>query len=154
MTLGFHMHPKVIHLETRPPKLGRVRKVLPLVLLGTLLAVGVAGSVATVANREIDPVYELRARNPLRVEPVQVERAVMNAPEPAAEGPKTPARSARCKAGSTGDLRNPWQCTVRYRSGARFAYTVEVDSDGRFEGQTADGQRVISGCCVEAPSGE
>jgi hypothetical protein len=131
-----------------------VRKVFPLILLGVLLATGVAGSVATMANRELDPAFEFRARNPLRVEPEQVERAVMNAPEPAAEGPKTKARSARCKAGTTGDLRNPWTCAVRYASGARFSYEVEVDADGAFEGQTADGQRLISGCCVEAPSAE
>lgn len=131
-----------------------MRKLLPLVLLGVLLATGVAGSVATVANRDLDPAFELRARNPLRVEPEQVEQAVLNAPEPAAEGPKTEARSARCRAGTTGDLRNPWSCTVRYASGARFAYTVQVDADGSFEGQTAAGDRIISGCCVEAPTGE
>ena len=129
-----------------------MRKLLPLVLLGVLLTVGVAGSVATIANRELDPAFEFRARNPLRVEPDQVQRAVMNAPEPAAEGPKTKARSARCRAGTTGDLRNPWSCTVRYASGARFTYTVEVEADGAFTGQTADGQRFIEGCCVEGPT--
>ena len=131
-----------------------MRKLLPLVLLGALLAVGVAGSVATIANRDLDPAFELRARNPLRVEPDQVERAVLNAPEPAAEGPKTKARKASCKPGTTGDLRNPWTCAIRYASGARFTYTVEVDPEGAFNGQTDDGQRLISGCCVEAPSGE
>jgi hypothetical protein len=131
-----------------------VLKLLPLVLLGTLLATGVAGSVATLANRELDSAFDFRARNPLRVEPTQVERAVMNAPEPAAEGPKTPARAARCRPGRAGDLRNPWTCTVRYGSGSRFRYTVQVEADGSFRGVNEIGDRIISGCCVQAPSGE
>ncbi len=130
-----------------------MRTWLPLLLVGPLLAVGIAGSVVTLANREIDPAFEFRARNPLRVEPDQVERAVMNAPEPAPDR-KTEATAARCTPGGSGDIRNPWRCTVRYGSGSRFTYSVQVEADGAFRGESDDGQRIISGCCVAAPTTE
>jgi hypothetical protein len=112
-----------------------------------LLAVGIAGAIVAFANREVDSAFEFRARNPLQVEPVQVEEAVLNAPEPVPEK-KTEAERARCRSRGKGDLRNPWTCTVRYGSGRAFTYTVEVDADGSFRGQNDIGDRIISGCCV------
>lgn len=114
-----------------------------------LLAVGIAGAVVAFANREVDSAFEFRARTPLRVEAERVEEAVLNAPEPVPED-KTEARAARCRSRGTGDLRNPWTCTVRYGSGQSFTYTVEVDPDGSFRGQNDIGDRLISGCCVRA----
>jgi hypothetical protein len=122
-----------------------------LLLVVPVLLAGVPGAIVALGEREVDTAFVARQRHPLRVTPDQVERAVMSAPEPVPE-PKTRARSARCTPGGAGDIRNPWACTVAYRSGSRFRYSVQIESDGSYRGESRDGTRIIYGCCVAQPS--
>jgi hypothetical protein len=46
-------------------------------------------------------------------------------------------------------LRNPWSCTIRYRSGTRAHYRVIVRPDGSYTGV---GTGIIEGCCVKTPT--
>jgi hypothetical protein len=127
-----------------------MRPRLQLLALVPILLAGTAGSATTLVEREADPAFDFRQRNPQRLEPPQVEEAVRAAPEPA-ERRQTPAVSARCTPGTEGDLRNPWTCTIRYQSGTRYEYLVTLDADGRFRGSAENGVRQIEGCCVEQP---
>jgi hypothetical protein len=45
-------------------------------------------------------------------------------------------------------LRNPWSCTIRYRSGTRAYYRVRVQPNGYYSGT---GAGIIDGCCVKTP---
>ena len=120
-------------------------------LLGIPLAVaGLAGSVVAIAGRAADPLFEVRQRHPRPLTAEAVERAVGEAPEPV-PGPRTRSAEAHCSSRVTGDLRNPWTCTVRYRSGESFRYRVEVEADGSYRGQDRTGQHLIYGCCAKPP---
>lgn len=121
------------------------------VVLAPLLAAGIGGTAVALANRELDSSFAYRQKSPLKVEAGQVEKAVMQSPEPAPVK-KTRAVRARCTPGSRGDIRNPWTCRVRYASGNAFTYEVRVEADGEFRGQNAIGDRIIYGCCVNPPS--
>ncbi|HEX8066691.1 MAG TPA: hypothetical protein VF520_09220 [Thermoleophilaceae bacterium] len=122
-------------------------------VLVPLLAAGLAGTAVTLANREVDPSYAFRERHPLRIDADQVQRAVSTAPEPV-PGRRTAARSARCRPGGGGDIRNPWTCTVAYGSGSRFTYSVQIEADGSFRGENRIGNRIVYGCCVKPPGAE
>ena len=123
-----------------------------LVLLAPLMVAGIAGTAVTLATRELDPAFDYRERHPLRITPDQVQRAVATAPEPV-PGTKTAARKTRCKPGGGGDIRNPWTCTVTYRSGSRFTYSVQIEADGSYRGENRIGNRIVYGCCVKPPGG-
>lgn len=73
------------------------------------------------------------------------------APEPVATARRTPVAAVRCRAGLEGALRNPWSCTVGYRSGTRAHYRVVVQPNGEYFGT---GTGVIEGCCVRVPAAE
>jgi hypothetical protein len=77
----------------------------------------------------------------------------MSAPEPVPER-KTRARAANCTPGGAGDIQNPWACSVTYRSGSRFKYSVQIDADGAYRGESRDGTRIVYGCCVAQPTGD
>jgi hypothetical protein len=70
---------------------------------------------------------------------------VARAPEPVAPAKRTRPEQVRCLPGAGGTLRNPWSCTVRYRSGVRAHYRVVVEPSGYYSGI---GTGVIEGCCV------
>ena len=78
-----------------------------------------------------------------------VAEAVSTAPEPVEAALRTPAVQTRCEPKGGGTLRNPWLCTVRYRSGPGAHYLVEVQPDGSYSGI---GTGLISGCCVKVPT--
>ena len=117
-----------------------------------LVVAGLAGTGVALSHRGVDPAFALRQRHPLPVTADQVERAVASAHEPVPEE-KTRATGARCTPGGGGDIRNPWTCTVRYESGSRFTYTVQIEADGSYRGQNRIGNRIVYGCCVKPPQG-
>ena len=126
---------------------------LSILLVVPLVAVGMAGAIVTLVTREPDAAFDYRQRNPVRNDADEVQQVDMNAPEPVA-GTQTKARDARCRPGTEGDIRNPWRCTVRYASGARFEFEVRLEADGSFNGVDPTGEHLISGCCVERPRPE
>ncbi len=78
-----------------------------------------------------------------------VESVVAQAPEPVLAGRRTPVVRVRCRPGGGGPLRNPWSCNIRYRSGTRAHYRVQVQPNGYYSG-TGTGR--IDGCCVKTPT--
>ncbi len=79
----------------------------------------------------------------------RVQAGLARAPEPVAVAARTPAVQARCQPKGGGTLRNPWQCTVLYRSGVRAHYLVQVQPDGSY---SAVGSGLINGCCIRVPT--
>jgi hypothetical protein len=115
--------------------------------------VGIAAAIVGVAQRGSDAAFAFQQEHPAVLEPAQVANAVAKGPEPV-PGRRTASVSATCVPGrSGGALRNPWACTVRYRSGSRFRYAVTIDASGRFRGQDRTGQRIVYGCCLRVEGG-
>ena len=79
----------------------------------------------------------------------RVEVEMAREPEPVPAARRTPVVQARCEPKGGGTLRNPWVCTVRYRSGTQAHYLVAVQPDGSYSGI---GTGIIEGCCVKVPT--
>ena len=118
------------------------------VVVAVLLAVGVAGGYTGVRARERDDAFVLHQLHPTLVKKTDVDKMVATAPEPVSKGRGTPSVSTNCHPANFGDLRSPWKCTVRYRSGRTAHYDVNVEHDGHFTG-TGSGR--FSGCCISVP---
>ncbi|MGH2912568.1 MAG: hypothetical protein ACRDJ3_08860 [Solirubrobacteraceae bacterium] len=73
------------------------------------------------------------------------------APEPVAAAKRTSPKHVRCSPGGGGVLRNPWLCTIRYRSGTNAHYRVVVRPDGFYKGV---GAGIIEGCCIKTPASD
>ncbi len=128
---------------------------LAAVVVSSVLAVGVAGGVLSLHSRggvELLRAEQSRALG-LRSEGAPtaagVEAVVASAPEPVAPAKRTRPAQVRCRPGTGGTLRNPWSCTIRYRSGRRAHYRVVVEANGYYSGT---GTGIIEGCCVAAPT--
>ncbi len=127
---------------------------LAAVIVWTVLAVGVAGGVLSLHSRgevELLRAEQSRAlglRSAGAPTSAGVEAVVASAPEPVAPAQRTRPAHVRCRPGTGGTLRNPWSCTIRYRSGRRAHYRVVVEPNGYYSGA---GTGIIEGCCVEAP---
>lgn len=89
--------------------------------------------------------------------PTKVASLVREAPE-AANGPK--GLSASCVPLGTGELHNPWRCTIAYPHRTTDQYSVTINTDGTYTGgdqiiyshrhsSRSDGE--ISGCCIPVP---
>jgi hypothetical protein len=68
--------------------------------------------------------------------------------------------SAQCAPLGSGELKNPWRCTIAYASGREVGYTVTINANGsylgdhqliRFQGKSSPGPGQISGCCINIP---
>jgi hypothetical protein len=55
-------------------------------------------------------------------------------------------------AGKQGERRNPWICRVRYGSGRRVSYRLEIGPSGAWRGINPTGERLVRGCCIAVPS--
>ena len=125
-----------------------------LVVSGVLI-VGAAGLFVALEDRGNEDAFRsMQARSLTLVPPgvlsaARVAAKLASEPEPVAPAQRTPAVGAHCEPKGGGTLRNPWTCTVRYRSGAEAHYLVEVKPDGSFSGV---GTALISGCCIEVPA--
>jgi hypothetical protein len=130
------------------------QRLAALVVCGAVLF-GVAGTVAALRSRGGEEVFRYEQSRSLALRPSLVLSAahvaafVAKAPEPVARAKRTPPAQVRCRPGAGGTLRNPWSCTIRYRSGTRAHYRVVVQPDGHYTGV---GTGIITGCCVEAPT--
>jgi hypothetical protein len=127
----------------------RARAVWLAVLAAPLVA-GAAGTVATLSGRDADAAFLYRQENPVRLRVADVEELVKNAPEPVG-GSHPPGVRADCAPGGSGELRNPWRCKVRYRSGLRATFRITMGSDGSYVGDYRGDRAIVRGCCVDLP---
>jgi hypothetical protein len=128
---------------------------LAAVIVWTVLAVGVAGGMLSLHSRggvellRAEQSGALGLRSTATPTAAGVEAVVASAPEPVAPAKRTKPAQVRCRPGTGGTLRNPWSCTIRYRSGTRAHYRVVVEPNGYYSGT---GTGIIEGCCVVAPT--
>lgn len=119
------------------------------------LLVGAAGAVVALRGRGDQEVFRIEQARSLSGAPVtvvgasSVEAVVALAPEPVRASRRTPTANVRCRPGGPAPLRNPWSCSVRYRSGTRAHYRVTVQPNGYYSGE---GTGIIDGCCVKVPT--
>lgn len=135
-------------LEADAPRLTKGQRLGRGAVVGVLLAVGVAAGYTGVRARERDDSFVLKQLHPVLVKKTDVDKMVATAPEPGSKARRTPSVATNCHPANFGALRNPWKCSVRYRSGRTARYEVYVSHDGHFEGE-GDGK--FSGCCISVP---
>lgn len=119
-----------------------------LLVLAPALVAGLVGTGVTVAVREGDASFEFRQRNPTQIDPSELARLVERAPEPVADPGPVPGTRATCRPRGRGDLQNPWICRVRYPSGSRMRFRIEITPRGSYKGLNEEKTGEVSGCCV------
>lgn len=130
---------------------GRVRRGVFLLL--PALVIGVIAGLLTIGAHQGDPAWVFAQQNPRNVSPRQFELVIAKTREPLPTGPGKPATGATCTPGNLGPKRNPWSCTVRYGSGRKVTYSLEVRPDGKFKGVDHTGTRIVTGCCITGGTG-
>ncbi len=121
-----------------------------LAVLIPVFVAGMAGFFVATAERGGHEEFAEEQRDPRQLQASDVEAIVRTAPEPV--GPRGPEGiRARCHPRGRGDLRNPWRCSVAYRSGLVAAYDVVVRPDGSYVGDYRGGSSSVTGCCVNVP---
>lgn len=131
-----------------------MQRCVALIVWGAVLC-GVAGAVLALRSRGSEEVFQYEQSRSLALRPVTVLSAahvaavVAQAPEPVPAAQRTRPAQVRCRPGGGGTLRNPWSCTILYRSGMQAHYRVVVEPDGHY---TGTGTGIITGCCVDAPT--
>ncbi len=131
-----------------------MQRLAAVIVWGAVLC-GVAGGALALRTRGSEDVFRYEQSRSLTLRPVtvlsaaHVQAVVAQAPEPVAPALRTRPTHVLCRPGGTGVLRNPWSCTIRYRSGTVAHYTVGVQPDGHYSGT---GPGIISGCCVQTPT--
>jgi hypothetical protein len=131
-----------------------MQRLAVLIVWGAVL-LGVAATVVALRSRGSEEAwrYQQAGSTALKPSPVlsaaRVAAVVAQAPEPVPAARRTRPAQVRCRPGAGGTLRNPWSCTILYRSGTRAHYRVVVQPDGHYTGV---GTGIITGCCVEAPT--
>lgn len=131
-----------------------MRRAAALIVWGAVL-LGVAGAVVAYGSRGGEEVFRYEQARSLaqRTSPVlsaaHVVAVVRLAPEPVPSGSRTRPVQVRCVPEGGGALRNPWLCSILYRSGTQAHYRVVVQPNGHYTGV---GSGIISGCCVVAPT--
>ena len=128
--------------------MSRAASAIPLVLV---VAVGLAGSLVALSGRGANADFLFRQEHPPTLQPAAVERVVKTAPNPVG---RRPGVSARCRPGSARGLRNPWACSVLYRSGHRERLRVQVRADASYVGIYASNPARARGCCIAIPGQE
>jgi hypothetical protein len=128
---------------------------LAALLVWIVALVGLAGGAVAFHSRGGEDLFRLRQsrsstlRTATALSVFQVESVVAEAPEPVSSAKRTHPSQVRCLPDGGGVLRNPWSCAIRYHSGTRAHYRVEVQPDGYYTGV---GTGIISGCCVKTPT--
>jgi hypothetical protein len=124
-------------------------------VVSMVILVGIAATAVVLRNRggedlfRIEQARSLGGASAVVLSAARVEAVVAQAPEPVAPTKRTTPTQVRCRPGGAGVLRNPWSCTIRYRSGVRAHYRVEVQPNGYYSGR---GTGLIDGCCVKTPT--
>jgi len=124
-----------------------------LLVVAPLMAAALAGAVAAVAGRGADDAFLLRQKNPTRVTTQAVERLILTAPAPDLPH-NSPATRARCSTEGRRELRNPWRCTVHFRSGSVARFVVTIRTDGSYRARYLGSTATATGCCLSVPAAE
>ena len=124
-----------------------------LLVVAPLAAAALAGAVAAVAGRGADDAFLLRQQNPTRVTTPAVEKLLLTAPAPDVPH-NSPGTRARCSAEGRRELRNPWRCTVNFRSGSVARFLVTIRPDGSYRARYVGNPATATGCCLELPTAE
>jgi hypothetical protein len=128
---------------------------LSAIVVSVTVLVGVAGAAVALHGHGGEEVLRLEQSRSLSVTPAttlsaaRVQAFAARAPEPVVAWRRTRAARVSCRAGGGGPLRNPWWCTIRYRSGIHAHYRVVVEPNGYYRGT---GTGIIEGCCVKTPT--
>lgn len=117
--------------------------ILPITVVGTLATV-----VAVIGRQSSDTEFVFRQQSLTAVTPGVLQRFVASARDPRPGNGRHRGLIARCSSQGTGELRNPWSCTVTYPAGPRVHYQVVIDGTGHVHGINSDGSLAVSGCCV------
>jgi hypothetical protein len=131
-----------------------MRRLTVAIVWGAVL-LGVAGAAVALGGRGSEEVFQYEQSRSLAITPylvlsaAHVEAVVAQAPEPVPAAQRTRPAQVRCRPGGGETLRNPWSCTILYRSGRRAYYRVVIEPDGHYTGV---GTGIITGCCVKAPT--
>jgi hypothetical protein len=131
-----------------------MQRLTVLIVWGAVL-LGVVGTVVALRSRGSEEAFQYEQSRSLALTPspvlsaAHVAAVVALAPEPVPPAKRTRPVQVRCRPGGGGTLRNPWSCTILYRSGTRAHYRVIVQPDGHYTGV---GTGIITGCCVDAPT--
>jgi hypothetical protein len=122
-----------------------------------LLAVGLVSFVVVRSQQGEGGTLIVRQQQAEALTAGKLEGVVRVAPE-SANGP--PGKSAICKPLGSGELKNPWRCTIRYASGRVIQYRVIVHANGSYtaddqvayyQGRRITGTGQIRGCCINVP---
>lgn len=120
----------------------------PAVLVAPLLIAGLAGTVAVLKSHESNAAFVLQQQSLSSVPASALERFVASAPDPQPGTGRRKGLGAACTPGGSGELRNPWSCTVRYPRAHAITYRVAITPQGRVTGVDRSGQLRVYGCCV------
>ncbi|HLH14064.1 MAG TPA: hypothetical protein VKV16_04695 [Solirubrobacteraceae bacterium] len=123
----------------------------PGALVGTVIAIGLAGSALALHAREGDPQFTLAQREAQPIAASALQELVLTSSDPR-PGHRGRARAARCQGSAGGGgLGNPWSCVVRYPQPPSVRFSVTVRADRSIFGIAATrsgGRLTLSGCCV------
>ena len=122
-------------------------------MVAPLAAAALAGAVAAMAGRGADDAFLLRQKNPTRVTTSAVEKLMLSAPAPDIPH-NSPGTEARCSTEGRRELRNPWRCTVRFRSGSVARFLVTIRTDGSYRARYVGSTATATGCCLDVPAAE
>lgn len=120
----------------------------PTLLVAPLLFAGLVGSVVVLKSHEGNAAFVLQQQSLSSLPAALLERFVASAPDPRPGAGGRKGLDANCTPAGSGELRNPWSCTVRYPQGHAITYRVMVTPQGRVRGVDRTGQLVVYGCCV------
>jgi hypothetical protein len=128
-----------------------------LLLFLPLLAVGLVSFFIVRSQQGEGATLIARQQQAEALTPAKVARVVRSAPDPVT-GAK--GRRAACSPLGSGELHNPWRCTISYHSGRVIQYRVILHADGsytgddeivHYQGSTHSDTGEIRGCCVVIP---
>jgi hypothetical protein len=124
-----------------------------LAVLASVCIVSLAGAIVALGARGADEAFLLRQENPTTLSAGAVEKLMLTSPDP--QPPHDPTGvSSHCTAHGKRDLRNPWRCSVRYRSGSVAQYHVTINADGSYRARYATGGSTARGCCLDLPGAD
>ena len=133
----------------------------PGILVGLILAVGIAGAVVALKSHESNAEFALQQQSLVPVEPAALQTLLLTSRDSRPgvyRTPPTRARAAHCSSATHNALGNPWSCVVRYPRppSVRFHVTVHADRSISGFGEPVSGPLLhpaltVSGCCVETP---